>query len=112
MAKPQVRLTDKYGSGMFVHQIQLQTAPIGRGRLELDNDDDRLEKGWTVTVRFRNTRIQIQVLDSFDDGCYLGQVVDYEGNWEEDELEDGETVQLGCYLRFGEEHVFAVIRDR
>ncbi len=94
---------------MEIQLIPLDIAPLGRGPLRTDREDDQrasLKRGWSVTLQSRQTRICVQVIDSFDDGCYLGQVIDVEG-WQDPDDED--AIHLGAYLRFAEEHVFAIL---
>lgn len=95
---------------MHIQQIPLDTAPLGRPLLGADRDEDQhavLKRGWTVTLQSQQTRLTVQLMDSFEDGCYLGQIIDVEG-WQDPDEED--AILIGAYLRFSEEHIFAILR--
>ncbi len=94
---------------MNVQYIPLEIRPQGRGVIAPDSDLDFMHgftKGWVVTLRHEEVRIQAQVLDVDSDQSYLGQVVDIEG-WM-DPMADG--LRIGAYLRFREENIFSCRR--
>ena len=64
-------------------------------------------KGWIVTLRHNDIRVQAQILDVDEvDLSYMGQVIDLEGSL----FTPFDALQIGCFLRFREEHIFACCR--
>lgn len=94
---------------MEVCTVPLDTRPSGRGVISADSDLSFISgftKGWMVTLRHNDLRIQAQVLDVDSDQVYLGQVTDLEGY-----LESGfRDLRIGTYLRFRDEHIFGCHR--
>jgi hypothetical protein len=59
--------------------------------------------GCTVTLRFREVRILVQILELEQDQFYVGQVIDFDGTLEP----EIQGVNIGSYLRFRDEHIFS-----
>ena len=91
---------------MYLHQIPLETRPQGAGIVGSEGDmpfATAITPGCTVTLRFREVRILCQILELEQDQFYVGQVIDFDGTLEP----EIQGVNIGCYLRFREEHIFS-----
>ncbi|MHC4415061.1 MAG: hypothetical protein ACYS0G_07245 [Planctomycetota bacterium] len=94
---------------MFVHRIQLDKRPQGAGLISADCDQpvvSEIAKGWTVTLSYKDVRIQAQIVAIEEDQFYLGQVIGLDGYLES----EFEGVRMGTYLRFREDHIFSCHR--
>ncbi len=91
---------------MYVHQIPLEARPQGSGIGASEGElafTSTVAPGTTVTLRFREIRIIAQVLELEADLFYIGQVLDFDGTLEP----EVQGVNIGSYLRFREQHIFA-----
>jgi hypothetical protein len=101
---------------MHVYRILLEKRPPGSTIVSAETDlpfKNRIKPGCTVTLRFREVRILAQVVDLDEDEFFLGQVVDLDGMRRETDQQDRpmwpelQGLQIGTYLRFREDHIFA-----
>jgi hypothetical protein len=91
---------------MYLHLIPLETRPQGAGIVASEGDmpfATTVDPGCTVTLRFREVRILVQVLELEQDQFYVGQVIDFDGTLEP----EVQGVNIGSYLRFRDEHIFS-----
>ena len=89
---------------MNIIPVDLDKRPRGRGIVASDRDLSYMHgfpKGWYVTLHYNELAIHAQVMDVCEDHSYLGQVNDLEG-YIGPEL----NLQVGCYVKFREEHIF------
>ncbi|MHC4428369.1 MAG: hypothetical protein ACYS0D_07170 [Planctomycetota bacterium] len=91
---------------MHVLTLPLDARPQGSGVVSTESDlsfQGGFTKGWVVTLRRNDIRVQAQVIDIEEaDLAYIGQVIDLEGYLNS----PFDTLQIGSYLRFREENVF------
>ena len=90
---------------MYVHTLPLEPRPQGSA-LVSDNADmpvGRISPGDSVTLHCREVKIVAQVLELEPDQYMVGQILDFQGTLKP----EIEGVNVGCYLRFKEKHVWA-----
>ena len=91
---------------MYLHQIPLETRPQGSWIVASEGDTPfatAIAPGCTVTLRFREVRILVQILELEQDLFFVGQVIDFDGTLEP----EVQGVNIGSYVRFREEHIFS-----
>jgi len=91
---------------MYLHQIPLEKRPQGAGIVASEGDmpfATAITPGCTVTLRFREVRILVQILELEQDLFFVGQVIDFDGTLEP----EVQGVNIGSYVRFREEHIFS-----
>ena len=101
---------------MYVYRILLEKRPPGTAIVSPETDlpyKNRIKPGCMVALRFHEVRILAHVVELDEDESYLGQVIDLDGiRRREDQPEvsiwpELQGLNIGTYLRFREDHIFA-----
>ena len=94
---------------MYVHQLELDTPEEGGGLVTSEGDTPisaGLERGWSVTLSYKEIRFVALVFDIEPDQNYVGQVTTFDGYLEP----NIEGLRIGSFIRFRLEHIFACSR--
>ena len=94
---------------MYVHQLELDTPEEGGGLITSESDSPIsavIERGWSVTLSYKEIRFVVLVFEVEPDETYVGQVTTFDGRLEP----NIEGLRIGSFIRFRQEHIFACSR--
>ena len=94
---------------MYVHQLELETPEEGGGLVTSESDSPiatGIERGWAVTLSYKEIRFVVVVFQVEPDSSFVGQVTTFDGYLEP----NIEGLRIGSFIRFRQEHIFACSR--
>lgn len=95
---------------MYVHTLELDKREEGGGLVTSEGDSavvTGIERGWSVTLSYKEIRFVALVYDVEPDQSFVGQVSTFDGYLEP----NVEGLRIGSFIRFREEHIFSCSRS-